>query len=252
MNIYDKQNGSSFNGNVSRIKKHISNDSLNTAFVPVNLYNVWMPLTVIGLNLDDGFIFGAGFKFIKQEGFPEISLCLYPAINAAYSFSTGAYRIRYNGEWIHAFGKTDFTIQALAKAPNNTINFFGRGNETVYNKTGDFKRFYRTRYSTYQLDPAFRWRGNKGSALSIGPSLYYYAFDKDENHGRFIENTSQIGSYDSSTVEKDKWHLGVAIAYNRDKRNNKIFPQWGSFINIRMQAYKGVGQYAKSFAQTNS
>lgn len=249
IHIYDKPNGSNFNGNTSRIKKHISNDSLHTAFVPVNLYNVWMPLTVIGLNLDDGFIFGAGFKFIKQEGFRKLPYASTHQLTAAYSFSTGAYRIRYTGDWIHAFGKTDFTLQALAKAPNNTINFFGRGNETVYNKTGDFKRFYRTRYSTYQLDPAFRWRGSKGSAISIGPSLYYYAFDKDENHGRFIENTSQIGSYDSSSVEKSKLHLGVAVQYNRDRRNNKIFPQWGSFIHIRLQAYKGVGQYAKSFAQ---
>ena len=42
--LYDKQNNSAFYGDVSKLKKHISNDSLNTAFVPVNLYNVWMPL----------------------------------------------------------------------------------------------------------------------------------------------------------------------------------------------------------------
>ena len=248
-NIYDKQNESIFYGDVSRIKKHISNDSLNTAFVPVNLYNVWMPLIMVGLNLDDGFIFGAGFKFTKQEGFRKIPYASTQQLLAGYSFSTGAYRIRYNGEWIHTFGKTDFTIQALAKAPNNTINFFGVGNETGFNKTGDYKRYYRTRFSTYQLDPALRWRSNKGAAFSIGPSIYFYAFDKDENKGRFIENISQVGSYDSSTIEKDKWHLGIAMQYARDTRNSKIFPQWGSAVNIRLQAYKGLGQYAKSFAQ---
>ena len=58
-----------------------------------------------------------------------------------------------------------------------------------------------------------------------------------------------IGSYDSASVEKSKLHLGLALQYARDKRNNRVFPQWGSFINIRFQAYKGVGQYAKSFAQ---
>lgn len=247
--LYDKQNESAFYGDVSRIKKHISNDSLNTVFTPVNLYNIWMPIFLIGLNLDDGFIFGAGFKFTKQEGFRKLPYTSTQQLLAGYSFSTGAYRIRYNGEWIHTFGKTDFTLQALAKAPNNTINFFGRGNETVFNKTGDYKRYYRTRFSTYQIDPALRWRGNKGAAFSIGPSLYYYAFDQDENKGRFIENTSQIGSYDSSTIDKNKWHLGAAVQYARDTRNNKIFPQWGSFINIRLQAYKGIGQYAKSFAQ---
>jgi hypothetical protein len=249
IHLYDKDNRSAYRGDVSKLKKHISNDSLNTAFVPVNLYNVWMPLTVIGLNLDDGFILGAGFKFTKQEGFRKVPYASTQQLLAAYSFSTGAYRIRYNGDWVHAFGKTDFTLQAFARAPNNTINFFGRGNETVFNKTGDYKRFYRARFSTYQVDPALRWRGKAGSAFSIGPSLYYYDFDKDENQGRFIENTSQIGSYDSSSLEKSKLHLGVALQFVRDKRNSRVLPQWGSFINIRLQAYNGVSQHAKSFAQ---
>ncbi len=249
LSIYDKQNGSTFYGDTSQIKKHISNDSMHTVFVPVNLYNVWMPLTVIGLNLDDGFILGTGFKFIKQEGFRKFPYVATHQLLAGYSFSTGAYRIRYNGEWIQAIGKADFILQAVANAPNNTINFFGRGNETVFNKTGDYKSYYRTRFSTYQFHPAIRWRHNKLSAISIGPSLYYYAFNKDENIGRFITNTSLIGSYDSSTIEKDKLHLGIAIHYTRDTRNNKIVTQWGSLINIRLQVYEGIGQYAKSFAQ---
>lgn len=246
--IYNKQNGSVYTGNFSRVKKHISNDSLNTAYIPVNLYNVWMPLVVAGLNIDDGFIIGAGFKFTKQEGFRKVPYASTQQLLARYAFATGAYRIKYDGEWIHVFGKTDFVLQGLAKAPNNTLNFFGRGNETAFNKTGDYKRFYRTRYSTYQADPAVRWR-HRNSAISLGPSLYYYRFDKDDNKGRFIENTSLVGSYDSATVEKSKWHLGIVAQFARDSRNNRTFPQWGSYINIRFQAYKGMGSYARSFAQ---
>ena len=246
--IYNKPNESVYSGNLSGIKRHISSDSLNTAFVPVNLYNVWMPLVVAGLNIDDGFIIGAGFKFTKQEGFRKLPYASSHQLLARYAFATGAYRIKYGGEWIHAIGKTDFVLQALARAPNNTVNFFGRGNETVFNKTGDYKKYYRTRYSTYQLDPAFRWR-TKSSAFSIGPSLYYYRFDEDDNKGRFIENVSLIGSYDSLTLEKSKWHLGFAARFNRDTRNNRTFPQWGSYINIRFQAYKGINSFARSYAQ---
>lgn len=248
INLYDKENGSVYQGDVSRLKKHISNDSLNTAFAPVNLYNIWMPLTVIGLNIDDGFIIGTGFKFTKQEGFRKFPYAALHQLQIGYAFATGAYRIRYNAEWIRAIGNTDFIVQALAKAPNNTVNFFGRGNETIYNKTGDFKRFYRARYSTYHFDPAFRWRSNS-SSFSIGPSLYLYYFDEDENKGRFIENTSLIGSYDSLTADKDKKHVGLVANYTRDKRNSRIFPQWGSYINIRLQGYKGINDFSKSFAQ---
>ena len=132
-------------------------------------------------------------------------------------------------------------LQVLAKAPNNTANFFGLGNETEYDKTGDYKTYYRTRYSTYQVDPALRFRKNTRSSFSIGPSLYFYVFDKEENKGRFINNVDEIGSYDSATIEKEKWHLGIVANYTRDKRSNAVFPQWGTFINVRLQAYHGIG-----------
>jgi hypothetical protein len=248
---------------ISNNHSHIKVRIVNGEFTPVNLYNTLMPLTYIGLNLDDGFILGAGFKYIKQEGFRKThpplekgvaegrGISSYAAMHqltAGYSFSSQAYRIKYNGEWIHALGNTDILLQALAKAPNNTINFFGLGNETEFNKTGNFKRFYRTRFSTYQLDPALRWR-MKNSSLSAGPSLYYYTYDTDDNIGRFINNTGKIGSYDSLIINEHKLHLGGAVQFSLDTRHSKILPYKGVNINIRLQAYKGVGKYAEDFAQ---
>ena len=248
VHVYDKENGSGFNGDVSKIKKHLSNDSLNTAFVPVNLYNVWMPLATFGFNKDDGFIIGAGFKFTKQEGFRKFPYANTQQLMAGYAFSSGAYRMRYMGEWIRAIGKADFTLQAVIRAPN-TMNFFGIGNETGFDKTGDYKTYYRTRFSTYRVEPALRWRKGLVSSISIAPSLYYYTYDKDDNKGRFINNTSLIGSYDSTTIEEEKLHIGIAFNYERDKRSNKVFAKWGHYINIRLQAYEGIGDFAKSYAQ---
>ncbi|RYZ16455.1 MAG: hypothetical protein EOP49_51705, partial [Sphingobacteriales bacterium] len=215
----------------------------------VNLYNTWIPLVLLGVNVDDGFIFGGGFRYLHQEGFRKYPYSSMHQLIAGHSFSTKAYRVKYNAEWIEAAGKADITLQALIKAPDNTMNYFGRGNVTEYDKNTTDIRYYRARFGTYQLDPAFRWRGSKGSALSIGPSAYYYTYDEDDNIGRFLSNTSQIGTYDSLTLNQKKLHLGVAVSYVNDKRNNKIIPQWGSFINIRLVAYKGMGNYAKDFAQ---
>ena len=74
-------------------------------------------------------------------------------------------------------------------------------------------------------------------------------FDPEDNKGRFINNPSLIGSYDSTTVGEEKLHIGVALHYERDKRSNKIFAKWGHYINARLQAYQGIGEYSKSFAQ---
>ncbi len=246
--LYDQLNNSSFSGDTSRLRKHISSDSANTAFNRVNLYNIFMPLANIGGNADDGLILGAGFKFIKQEGFRKTPYASSQQLMVGHSFSTKAYNASYTGDWIHVIGKADIIIQAAAKAPN-TQNYFGLGNETSFDKTGNYKRYYRSRFSIYHLDPAFRWRTGKGSALTIGPSLSYYVADNEDNVGRLIANPAKVGSYDSTTINKDKLHLGVSLNYLSDRRNNKILPQWGTYINFRIQAYSGVGSYTKSFAQ---
>jgi hypothetical protein len=45
-----------------------------------------MPLTMVGLNVDDGFILGAGFKFTKQ-GDLEIPYASMQQLVAGHSFS---------------------------------------------------------------------------------------------------------------------------------------------------------------------
>src|SRR5205085_7112089 len=109
VHIYDKKNGSGFYGNASKLKKHLSSDSLNTAFVPVNLYNVWMPLTTFGYNKDDGFIIGGGFKLINQEGFRKFPYANTQQLQAGYGFYSGAYRMPYTRDWTKAVGTADFT-----------------------------------------------------------------------------------------------------------------------------------------------
>ena len=224
---------------------------MNTAFVPTNLYNIAMPLVTGGYNIDDGLIFGLGVKYTHQ-GFRKLPYSSEHQLLAAHSFSTKAYRVRYRGEWIQAAGKADITMQALIKAPDNTQNYFGRGNTTEYVKTGDFKRYYRARFAIYQLDPAFRWRGNKAGSISIGPSFQYYTYDADDNKNRFTEDPSNIGSYDSTTIEKAKGHGGIVLNFINDTRNNKLFPRWGSWVNVRVQGYKGLNSYSRDFAQVTA
>lgn len=249
INLYDELYNATYTGDTTRLNRHLSNDSANTAFEPVNLYNITMPLLTFGVNADDGFLLGLGFKHTQQEGFRKQPYSNVQQLLVGHSFSTSAFMAKYNGEWIDVIGKADFTLQAFAKAPNNTINFFGRGNETTFDKTGNFKRYYRSRFSIYQVDPALRWRSKTGTSISIGPSLQYYHFDRDDNDGRLINNPALIGSYDSTTIDQDKMHAGIVVNYTSDKRNNPIIPTWGSYINIRLQGYSGLNSYSKSFAQ---
>lgn len=76
------------------------------------------------------------------------------------------------GEWIQAAGKADPTVEALVQAPDNTMNFFGRGNNTLLDRTGDYRRFYRTRFDIYELNPALCWP--TGERATLKPEFTYY------------------------------------------------------------------------------
>ena len=249
VDLYDTRHEASYYGNTGRLRKHVSSDSAATAFVPVNLYNSTMPLIIPGFNLDDGVTLGIGFLHKHQRGFRTVPYNHLHQLTVSGALATGAFKIKYKSEWLRAAGKADFTLDAKVLAPDNTQNFFGIGNATDFDKTGNFKRYYRTRFNVYQVDPALRWRSSKNASLSLGASLQYYRYDADENEGRFITNTHLIHSYDSTTIEKEKLFSGVVFNYLKDSRNNKILPTSGGYFNLKIIGYTGLNSFSKSFVQ---
>lgn len=244
--VYNYTNNVGISGDAGKLRKHFSNDSVNTSYVPVDLYNRWQPLLVAGYNIDDGIILGAGFKY-THKGFRKTPWASVQQLGVGHSFSTRAFRIVYSGEWKNAVGKADLLLNGVAKAPDNTQNFFGAGNETEFDKTGNYKKYYRARFDLYTANAALRW-GDKTS-ITIGPSFQYYRYDIDENKGRFIDHTSQLNTYDSAVIAYDKFHLGAVINFISDSRDNKMLPTFGGYINVRMQSYAGLNDYSNAFTQ---
>lgn len=246
--IYHKKDNVKYEGQTDKLSKRISDDSSNTAFVGTNRYNILKPLIAVGLNRDDGFILGLGLQYTHQ-GFRKTPYASMNRLMTFYSFATSAFKIKYNGEWLHVFGKTDLIANADIRAPENTQNFFGRGNEAVFIKSGDYRTYYRTRFNTYQLGFALRWRNKKGASFSIGPALQRYSFDSSENKGRFINNGSFINSYDSSTINRSKMHGGAVLNILVDKRDKIVIPAQGYYFNVQLQGYGGLNNDSKSFGQ---
>jgi len=244
--LYDRE-PAHYYGHSGMLHKHLKDDSVQTAFEPVNLYNTVMPLVSASINPDDGLSLGLGAQFTRQKGFRQHPFSSRQSVVLSHSFTTQAFNIKYRGEWVNAIGHANLYALANIKAPDNTQNYFGRGNETEFDKTGNFKRYYRARFNIIDLSAGLRWRGAKGSELSVGPALEFYRYDTEENEGRFITHTDQIGSYDSAFVDKDKLHGGIALRYTLDQRNDKVLPTWGVYVNIDVQAMTGFNSYSRSF-----
>jgi hypothetical protein len=239
-----------FYGDSSRFIKYISADSANTTFVPVNLYNITMPLLNIGINRDDGLLIGVGFEHTEQEGFRKYPFASRYQIMLNHSFSTSAFSANYKGEWTSVLGSADLTVQAFAYAPQNTQNFFGTGNETIIIKSGDYKTYYRTRFNLYEALPALRWSFNgQRSSVSVGPAIQYYHFKPADNEGRFILQPGAVITYDSSSLGSDRTHAGIIFNFNQDLRNSKLIPTWGSSVSVQLAAWQGLNTASKSYGQ---
>jgi len=247
--LYGRKDSVTISGKTDRLTTHLKNDTSNTHFVVSNPYNVWMPMATGSINRDDGFLLGLGFRYTGKDGFRKLPYSTVQELMITHSFETNAFRLNYDGQWIQSIGKADITISALIDAPDNTMNFFGQGNATILNKTGDYHKYYRTRFDYYQLDPELRWHTGKNSSFSAGPSLQYYNFDVNGNIGRSVMQPGLIKSYDSTSYATQKIHLGLVSKFISNTEDSKILPTKGYYLNIKLQYYDGLNSSSKSYAQ---
>jgi len=247
--LYGRKGSVTLSGKTDRVTVHLKNDTSNTHFVSTDPYNIWMPMATGSVNKDDGFLLGVGFRYTGKDGFRKLPYSTVQELMVTHSFETNAFRLNYDGQWIQSIAKADITVSAIVDAPDNTMNFFGQGNETILNKTGDYHKYYRTRFDYYQLDAALRWHTGKGSTISLGPSLQYYNFDASGNVGRSIMQPGLIKSYDSTSYNADKIHLGLVSKFISNTEDSKILPTKGYYLNIKLQYYDGLNNNSKSFGQ---
>jgi hypothetical protein len=247
VNVYEKLNSATFTGpDASKVDKHLSNDTTNVTYIATNLYHTFIPLLKTGYNADQGYYLDGGFHFI-HEGFRKQPNS-FQEVTIGHSFANESSRLNYTGSWVNSIDKADAEVQGNVYFPR-AINFFGRGNSTPYDKEQLGANYYRYKFTFLTTDATLRFQNLAGNtSLKIGPSFQYYHYTPDdETH--LVDHSPLIHSYDSATVAKDKYHLGLVVTYTDDKRNNKMLTSWGVYVNVRLQAYAGLGSYSKSFVQ---
>jgi hypothetical protein len=245
--VFGRDDNVSFSGKSGLVSKSLDNDTSNTHFVATDLYTRRMLLLNAGYNIDDRVLLGLSYK-ITRPGFRKLPFGSTHAFSFLHSFATSGFRFSYKGELFKVLGKADLILKADAFAPENSQNFYGLGNETTFNKTGDFIRYYRARFSLYQTDAALRWNFGR-STFSAGPSVQYYRYSRDDNDGRFINNTAELHSPDSAVINRDKVYAGAVLNFIHDNRNSSILPSSGIYVDAKISAYTGLNTFSNSIAQ---
>jgi hypothetical protein len=230
--------------------------SSNPAIIQYNRrafqFNTLMPRIAGGYNLDDGVLLGLGLEY-KGHGFRKDSFAVRHVLSGMHAVATRAYQFKYQGQFNDVIGKADLLIGALIRAPHNTANFFGFGNETEYNKdiTDPSIRYYRSRFDIYMGEVSLRNNFNQYISATITPSITAVTLEPEHNEGRFLTDYN-ANKLDSAHLFANKYHAGLRAGINFDTRDNDLVATRGLLWTTTLQGNKGLNAESNNYAQLRS
>ncbi|WP_291914771.1 BamA/TamA family outer membrane protein [Chitinophaga sp. CB10] len=214
-------------------------------------YDKFLPMLAVGFNKDDGLLLGLGASYMHQSWRKEPFASRH-TFAATHALATKAWNFRYMGEWNDVLGKTGLITHVTAKAPNNTINFFGYGNETGFDKSKPGKiSYYRARFELYSADVLLHTNFGEKLSLSYGPAVSYYQFNKTENDGRFITDFTN-NHLDSASIYHNKGYAGGKVIAQLDTRNNKLIATRGVLWTTTLSGFGGLNNFSNNLASLQS
>ncbi len=213
-------------------------------------YNIFHPGMSVAYNKDDGMFIGAQVEFIKQ-GFRKEPFEYRHFIKGQRALSTASLVFKYEGDFIKVLGNHDLILRADVKAPINVTNFFGIGNETVYDDTKPgAEKYYRARYDVMQFSIMARRQLQSWMRVNYGPTLEHFKVEEEENVGRYIANTPANG-LDPTTLYDGKTYAGLLFKLDINTENNKVIPTRGFVLDLNIRPIFGLNKNTQNHVRTD-
>jgi hypothetical protein len=249
--IYDRDDKENTFPKPALARLKTSKDTTVNNFNPQSFkYDVLMPQATVGFNLDDGVLLGIGFVYTKQ-GFRKEPFAARHKLMLGHALATNASFFSYAGYFTDAIGKNSLSIDVDGRAPNNTSNFFGIGNETEFVEVGSKPiRYYRTRYDFITSQVKLHRSIGKYFNVNAGVAAQYYNNDAADNAGRFI-NTFNEQNPDENVFSR-QLAAGLVAGFELDTRNDALVPTKGVYWSTSLTGMRQLKDEKTSFGQAVS
>ena len=206
------------------------------------------PRINLGYNDEDKFLVGLGF-WRRTYGFRKDPFATDQKLSTLYAPQSGAYQFRYDGIFNQSVSKEDLILHAQLVNPSLN-NFFGFGNESVYDKSKP-RQFYRVRYKYFEADALLRKRFNDLLEFSVGPSYFHYWSRFSDNDDRILGNPAIIGA-DSASIYSVKQFAGLKAKLDMNYVNSEIFPTRGITWFTEFTGLRGFSATAHALTKLTS
>ena len=212
-------------------------------------YDKVMPLASVEYNQDDGIFLGAGILW-EKHGFKKKPYSSMHTISGNYAVKTGAFNLEYKGRSVDFWKSWDLVWLADVKAPDYVFNYFGAGNDSEFDREEYTIRYYRSRFSWYELSTGLQTQLGDVGQFAIGPSYQVYRFDPDDNENKFI--TSPESDVDQQQLDQAKFYGGLTALLEFDKRDSHKMPTRGFYFRQEIKHFQGINKYANDYTSINA
>ncbi|WP_411274184.1 metallophosphoesterase [Daejeonella sp.] len=199
----------------------------------------------LDFNADDRIFIGGGYA-VKHYGFRKDPASYTQSLIGNYAPKTGAYSIKYKGDFYSLFGKNnDILARGTFNGPLYTFNYYGQGNSTL--NVGDDIEFFRVRTKNLSLAAYYQHRFTKAFSIGVGPGYEYFRVEKPGN--RYI--TSPVFPEAGDIGEPSRYGTVRSFA-NIDFVDNKLMPSSGVRWFNQVNFFNEIGNTKHKYLQLKS
>lgn len=247
--FYDKA-GSSFIHSQGEVRDRSSHDrDVNAYDRKAFQYDRLAPLLYGNFNPDDGLFIGGGMLY-QNHGFRKTPFRQRHIALFSIAPRTSSYNFLYRGIFTGVIrNKWNLEVGADIKAPNFVNNFFGWGNESIFDQDIDDQPginadeaidYYRFRFEEVRLEVMLARKIGDYAELKIGPAYQRIELEGAKGEDRFVYGYAETLPYD--IFEEFNSYGGVNWELNMEKRDHPIVTKRGIHGHISgrtMKAFDG-------------
>ncbi len=253
--FYDTKQGNKLKLNSESRNRLSDDENINVFNRRAFKYNVLAPLVTANYNQDDGIFLGGGFLY-TSHGFRKEPFKARHRFLASYAINTASYDFNYQGTFTDVIGKWDLETDLTLNVPNFTNNFFGLGNESIFNKTIDETtnvdrsiNYYRLRFQEIAYEVGmFK---SLGAFAKVGITHDFVSWELDTNsEDRYV--TDVFLPTTGLVNEKNTSYMGGGLRLDVDTRKNLINPVSGILWKNKISTLFGINKTDDEYHQFNT
>ena len=239
--LYDFKSTKSDIQNPSSRKWLVDSYDINHFHYKKRKYSENSLIPVIDYVTDAGFT--VGIKDIySRYGLAQNPFSSQYILSAQYFFASNGFEVNASAEFAHVFYDWNFMLEGRYSSPNYFINYFGSGNESVYDRDDVSKEYNRVKLEQWEFHPSFNWRSDAGAYFSAGPLLetVQVGYTQDSFLG---ENFSAENNIFDLQV-----YSGVESRFSYENKNNPSYPSLGTRADLIAGYKQNIDGASNKFA----